>query len=167
MNIMLSIQTLLIVFLMHALMPPISSSLPVYKDASSPDGVPDFPQGDADICSRAAWTNSLWFLDGRKQEGAYKWPKIVKNTDEANRKKNWHKDGLAVRDDLVKRWLLTEEEKQGLKLQQAEIELDRKENRRPKRVFRLKRRVGEFAILDYLKDQGYADVFERSSSSRP
>ena len=167
MRIVFSIRILLIVFFIHLLLLETSSSLPVYKDATSPDGVPDFPQGAADICSRAAWTNSLWFLDGRKQEGAYKWPKIVKNTDEANRKKSWYKDGLAVRDDLVKRWQLTDEEKQGIQRQQEEIELARKENRRPKRVFRLKRRVGEFAILDYFKDQGYADAFERSSSSRP
>lgn len=132
----------------------------IYKDGSSPDGVPDITQGNDDICSRAAWANSLWFLDGRKTGGKYQWPNIVKNNDESNRKKDWYNDTRALRDDLVKRWELTEEEKQGLQRQKDEIELAGKENRPANRVYRLNRRVGEYAILDYLKDKGYAADFE-------
>ena len=66
----------------------------IYKDDTNPDGVPDFPQGNKCVCSRAAWTNSLWFMDGRKEGGKYKWPKLIDNTDETDRQKNWRADGI-------------------------------------------------------------------------
>lgn len=100
-NVMLAFSSM--VLLLAAVGPQLVAAEFKYKDSSSPNGMPDFPQCNEGICAAVAAANCMWYFDkgdpqNPKEDDRY--PCLVDNTDESDHSEDWLENSEELINDL-------------------------------------------------------------------